>query len=214
MPRPATPVSPPLAPVLAVRAALAIAGFTGVGYATLPNGLTPLDFAFWSQISALLVAVTAVAGIVVAAQARDGGAMPLWLASLRGATTSWTLVTLVIFALLLGADYSSPASALEHLVVPLLGTAEWLWVGPRRRLAWYWPLVWLVVPLLYLPVYVAASAVDGALYEFFDPARPTFGTWFVALLALFLGLGLLVRLRALPYGRGRLPLLAGQQPQQ
>ena|GEM_PF-3872924 len=200
--------------MLVLRGLTAVAGFVGVGYATLPNGLTVLDFAYWSQISALLVALAATAGFVLAATHRDGGAMPLWLATLRGATTSWTLVTLVIFATLLSGDYSSPASALEHLVVPLLGAAEWLWIGPRRRLGWYWPPIWVIVPLLYLPVYVAASAVAGPLYGFFDPGKPSFATWFLALLGLFFGLGLLVWLRALPYARARVRTLAGEQPQQ
>lgn len=185
------------AAVLAVRVLIVAAAFTGFGHAVLPGGVRWLDLAYWSQISSLLVGAVAVAGIVVTIVERDGRAMPAWLAQLRGATTGWALVTLVIFWLLLGGDYSSPASALEHLVTPLLAAAEWIWLGARRRLAWFSPLLWVGVPLLYLPVYLAGSAVSGPLYPFFRPGEDGFGTWFVILLLVFAAMGQVVWLRSL-----------------
>lgn len=189
------PSAPPLQRgiVAAVRVVIAVVAFTGFGHATLPGGISPLDLAYWSQISALAVGLVASAGAVLAVADRD---RTVWLASLRGASTSWTLVTLVVFAFLLGGDYSSPASALEHLAVPLLATAEWLCLGPRARLRWWWPWAWLVVPLAYLPVYIAASATTGPLYSFLRPGEPDFGFWILVLLVGFLGLGHLVWLRA------------------
>lgn len=186
--------------LIAVRVLIAVVAFTGFGHAVAPAGLSWLDLAFWSQLSALAVGLVAAAGAVLALLRRDRS---VWLDSLRGASTCWTLVTLVVFAFLLGADYSTPASALEHLVVPVLATVEWVWIGARVRLRWYWPWAWLLVPLLYLPVYVVASATAGPLYGFLRPGEPGFGSWIVVLLVGFLGLGHLVWLRAaLPAARG------------
>lgn len=185
--------------VAAVRLIIAVVAYTGFAHAVLPGGLGPLDLAYWSQVSTLAVGLVATAGAVLAVLDRD---RTVWLASARGASTSWTLVTLVVFAFLLGADYSSPASALEHLAVPLLATAEWLWLGARARLRWYWPMLWLAVPLLYLPGYIAASAAVGPLYSFLRPGEPDFGFWIGVLLAGFLGLGYLAWLRAAVARRG------------
>lgn len=197
--------------VIAYRLVLAIAAFTGVGYAVAPNGLDALDFAFWSQLSALAVGLVAVAGIVVELRPSTGSAGGgRWLVWLRGASTSWTLVTLAVFALLLGADYSSPASALEHLVVPVLAVIEWAWLGSRGRLPWFAPLLWLVVPLLYLPVYVVASASAGPLYPFLRPGEPGFGTWVAILMVVFTASGYVVWLRSL-LGRN-IPALADVVP--
>lgn len=176
-----------------VRVVIAVVAFTGFGHAVAPGGLTPLDLSYWSQVSTLAVGLAATAGAILALLRRDRSVV---LGSLRGASTSWTLVTLVVFAFLLGADYSSPASALEHLAVPLLATAEWLWLGAGARLRWYWPWLWLLVPLAYLPVYIAASASVGPLYGFLRPGEPGFGGWIGLLLLGFLGLGHLVWIRA------------------
>ena len=136
------------------------------------------DALFFSQISCLAAGLVALAAVVSHRQGRDLG----WW---RGATTTYCTVTLLVFAILLARDYASLASKLEHLAVPVLVMIEWVLVPPRG-IRWWWPVAWLVPPLLYLPVYVWACRLFGhPLYGFLDPDSPSFLRWFVILLCVF-----------------------------
>lgn len=150
------------------------------------------DWVYFSQLSDLAVGLVATASVV------SGGRGERLLTVLRGAVTSYTLVTLIIYATLLGGDYAGVASSLEHLTVPILALAGWLVFG-RLRPRWFWPLLWLVPPVVYLPVYIQASTQRGApLYDFFDPAAPDFGVWVAILLAVFLAVQWVVWALRLP----------------
>ena len=141
------------------------------------------DQVYFSQTSTLIAGLVAAAGLGFAAT----GSTPDWLRAVRGASTSFCLVVLIVFALLLGGDYSTLSSVLMHLVVPILTLVDWLVVAPIRRLRVWWALAWTAFPLGYLPVYVWASLSRSAsLYPFFDPRRADFGPWFLVLLVVFL----------------------------
>ncbi len=141
------------------------------------------DGLFFSQLSCLAAGLVAAAGAVAHLRGRD---LPWW----RGATTTYCTVTLLVFAFLLARDYASLSSKLEHLVVPILVVVEWLLVPPQHPRRW-WPLSWLIPPLLYLPVYVWACRLFGhPLYGFLDPDSPSFLRWFLILLVVFLAVGL------------------------
>ncbi len=169
--------------VLALRGALFLC--SGIGWyagMTFNGRFTPADQAYFSQTSTLIACLVAAAGLVFAAT----GSTPGWLRSVRGASTSFCLVTLIVFALLLGGDYSTLSSVLMHLIVPILALVDWLVVAPVRRLRAWWALAWTAFPLAYLPVYVWASlSRPAALYGFFDPRRSDFGQWFLILLTVF-----------------------------
>lgn len=153
---------------------------------------------YFSQLGTLAVALTAL----------GAAAAPLWRPLSRGgppvlraATASWTFVTLLVFATLLGANYSSLGSKLEHLAVPLLALLDVVLVGrlvrrvdrPQQPLQWWWPLVWLAGPLLYLPLYIAACIRRGRpLYPFLDPETSSFVGAAAGLLVGFLVSGALV----------------------
>ena len=161
-----------------VLAAIALASWLiamGVG-----SGFTPGDWVYFSQCSTIFVALAQVIalGSELAGRSRVGRVV-------RGATTSYALVTLLIYATLLGADYSATASKLEHLVVPILALVDWL-LTVRRRLAWFVPVCWTAIPLAYLPVYISASRARGPLYDFLDPSASDFGRWIVILIGVFL----------------------------
>lgn len=170
--------------VLALRGALFLCAVVGWYAGMTFNGRFTLgDQAYFSQTSTLIAGLVAAAGLVFAMR----GATPGWLRAVRGASTSFCLVVLIIFALLLGGDYSTLSSAMMHLVVPTLALADWLVVTPVRRLRVWWALAWTAFPLAYLPIYVWASlSRPESLYPFFDPRRADFGQWFIILLIVFL----------------------------
>ncbi|MTD13776.1 hypothetical protein GIS00_07440 [Nakamurella sp. YIM 132087] len=160
---------------------------------------------FWSQTSVLAVAIVATVVLL----------SPLWLRgavrepsgvldALRGAATTYVLITLVLFATLLGGGYGSTSSLWMHLLVPLAALADWLLLGtgPRRMPVWV-PVTWMVIPLVYLPFYISASE-RRPLYRFLDPDAGDFLTWVVMLFLAFLVAGYLV------WGAGRLRLGTGR----
>lgn len=145
---------------------------------------------FFSQIATLCVALAATGGALYPLWHR--GAIEGRAGVLRGGATTYSVVVLVIFATLLGGDYSSDGSRWEHLIVPIMALLDWLVVGRNQgRVAWWVPLAWLVVPLAYLPVYISASK-DGPLYGFLDPGASDFGVWVAVLVAAFLAGGYLI----------------------
>jgi hypothetical protein len=113
------------------------------------------------------------------------------LGILRGAACVYVMITMIGYRLLIGGDYSVPASLLEHLVVPLLVLVDWLFVvRGQSRLRWWWPALWIVGPLAYLGLYVqGAQQYDLAPYPILTYGSTTFGphvTWlFASFLPLF-----------------------------
>lgn len=170
--------------VLVLRGALFLCAAIGWYAGMTFNGRFDFsDQAYFSQTSTLIAGLVAAAGLVFYAT----GSTPGWLRAVRGASTSFCLVTLIVFALLLGGDYSTLSSVMMHLLVPILALGDWLVVAPLRRLRVWWALAWTAFPLAYLPVYVRASlSRSESLYPFFDPRRADFGQWFAILLVVFL----------------------------
>ncbi len=140
---------------------------------------------YFSQFSTLLVALTATGSLLVPLW--SGGRLERGRGVLRGATTTYATITLVVFATLLHGSYRNLDSQLLHIAVPVLALVDWIFVGRNQeRIRWYVPLLWLAVPLLYLPFYVHRSNETRPLYGFLDPQRDDFSTWVVVLLAAFL----------------------------
>ncbi len=148
------------------------------------------NLAYWSQFSTLLVAVTATGSLVVTLLSRERPERPAGY--LRGAAVTYTTLTLVVFPLLLSGTYDDLDGQLRHLAGPVRASLDWLLVGRNQAtVRWYAPLVWLVVPLLYLPVYVWRSTASRPLYGFLDPGRGDFVSWVLILLAAVLVIGAL-----------------------
>lgn len=198
----------PLAAVTVWRLILAAVAWWGL-YLGLTRGdqWRVVNLHYWSQFSTLTVALAATGSLL----------SPLWFRGalegrrgfLRGAAVTYTTITLILFPLLLSGTYRNLDGQLMHLAVPILAIADWLVVGRNQgRVAWFVPLLWLVVPLGYLPFYIARSNEVGALYKFLDPSEPGFVRWVVVLLVAFLIAGYLV------WGVGRLrAALLGPEPQ-
>ena len=161
-----------------VLAATALTGFAAALTGDFERGFIPFNLNYFSQLGALAVGLTALGGLL----------SPLWndgriegaRGFLRGASTTWSVLIMIVFATLLHGSYSSLSSKLEHLVVPVLAAIDWIVVGRNSsRLQWWWPLVWLAGPVVYLPFYIAATHQRGRpLYGFLDPDSGDF--WIVA----------------------------------
>jgi hypothetical protein len=162
-------------------------------------GGDPAQLKYFSQVTTLTVAVTATMSVVVLATGLDLGS-PRWAAALawcRGASTTYAIVTAVIYQTLLSGDLSRTSSLLEHAVVPALAVLDWVVFGPglpgRRQRAWL-PLTWLALPIGYLGVYYnVRDRSGGPLYPFLNPdAGGRFWTWVGIMLAVFAVVAVLV----------------------
>lgn len=157
-----------------------------------------LNLAYFTQVCGLLVALTATGSLLWPLW--HGGALEGRRAFFRGASAACSMLTLVVFATLLGGDYGTLHSLLLHLVVPLLALVDWLFVGRNQTALPAWvPLAWMALPFAYLPVYIWASELAGPLYGFLIPGDPSFvpiaGVLVGAFLVLFFAYWGLGRLR-------------------
>ena len=94
--------------------------------AALDGDITGLKY--WSQVSTLVVALTATAWTLTFAVRS-----PRWarfLSYCRGASTTYAIITAVIYQTLLSGFLESTSSLLEHAVVPALAVLDWVLVGP------------------------------------------------------------------------------------
>ena len=182
---PATRSRTPL-PVVAWRAAIAGLAWWGL-LAALHGDITQLRY--FSQVTTLTVALTASASVLGFAITS-----PRWATALswcRGASTTYAIVTAVIYQVLLSGDLHATSSLLEHAVVPALAVVDWIATGPGRvRQPWWTPLSWLVLPICYLAAYDNVRDSSGKpLYPFLDPGAANFWTWVGIMVGVFTAVG-------------------------
>jgi hypothetical protein len=140
----------------------------------------------------LLVGLTALGALL--SPLWNGGAIEGRRGILRGAGTTTVLLIMIVFGTLLDGGYASNGSRFEHLIVPTIALADWIFAGRNNaRLAAWWPLVWLAIPGAYLPAYLAGTNTFGRpLYPFLDPDAGDFYFRTATMLAGYLALGYLV----------------------
>lgn len=159
----------------------------------------PAQLKYFSQVTTLTVALAATLSVVVLATGLDRGSAR-WAAAVawcRGASTTYAIVTAVIYQTLLSGNLSATSSLLEHAVVPALAVIDWVVFGPGpagRRQAWWTALTWLILPICYLGVYTQVRDRTGRpLYPFLDPtAGGRFWLWVGIMLAVFTLVGFAV----------------------
>jgi len=176
-------------PVVAWRAV--IAGFAWWGLlAALHGDLTQLRY--FSQVTTLTVALTASASVLgFAVRSTRWGRALAWC---RGASTTYAIVTAVIYQVLLSGNLDATSSLLEHAVVPALAVIDWVAFGSGRvRQLWWTSLSWLILPIGYLAVYYNLRDSSGEpLYPFLDPGAANFWTWVGIMIGVFIVVGAVV----------------------
>jgi hypothetical protein len=170
---------------------LLIAGLAWWGLlAALHGDITQLRF--FSQVTTLTVALTATASVLgfAVVSERWNQAMAWW----RGASTTYAVVTAVIYEALLSGNLEATSSLLEHAVVPALAVIDWLAFGPgKARQAWWTALSWLILPICYLGIYTEVRDRNGKpLYPFLDPGASSFWRWVGIMIAVFVVVGFAV----------------------
>lgn len=147
---------------------------------------------YFTVLTNLLVALVSSACLA-------GRPEPLKRPGVVAAVATYIFVVGLIYSLLLRALWAPSglqrlADVLLHDAVPLLYVVWWVGWGPRGRLSWGQPLLWLAWPLAYFAFSLARGALTGRyLYPFADVG--TLGVAAVArngvlLLVLFTALGL------------------------
>jgi hypothetical protein len=175
--------------LIAWRMVIAVLAWWGL-VAALHGDITQLRY--FSQVTTLTVALTASASVLGFAVVSER-----WnraLAWCRGASTTYAIVTAVIYQALLSGNLEATSSLLEHAVVPALAVIDWLVFGPgRTRQAWWTALSWLILPICYLSVYTGVRDRNGKpLYPFLDPDASSFWRWVGIMIAVFVVVGFVV----------------------
>jgi len=185
---PATRSPTPL-PVVAWRAVIAGLAWWGL-LSALHGDISQLRY--FSQVTTLTVALTATASVLGFAITSTRWTTALvWC---RAASTTYAIVTAVIYQVLLSGDLHATSSLLEHAVVPALAVIDWIVFGPGLvRQRWWTPLSWLLLPIGYLAIYYNVRDASGRpLYPFLDPGAANFWTWVGIMIGVFTAVGLLV----------------------
>jgi len=181
----------PRTPILVIVWGAIIAGLAWWGLvAALRGDITQLRY--FSQVTTLTVAVSATASVLTFAV--TSGTWARVLAWCRGASTTYAIVTAVIYQVLLSGNLEATSSLLEHAIVPILAVIDWVVFGPGRvRLAWWTALSWLILPVCYLGVYFNVRDRNGKpLYPFLNPEAASFWRWVGIMIAVFIVVGCLV----------------------
>ncbi|MBW3085503.1 hypothetical protein KEM60_01703 [Austwickia sp. TVS 96-490-7B] len=151
-------------------------------------------FTVWSNI------IVAVAFWVMVARPAHGyvdSPPPLWQRSLLLDALMMITVTAIVYATLIGPSqvlegWSMLTNPWQHIVVPVVAVAGWVWAGPRR-----WIDRWAIVGSLLLPMIwtvfmlIRGAAITAYPYAFVDVATHGMGPVAVMIVAIVV-FGLLV----------------------
>src|SRR3954453_14937389 len=116
--------APPLrmpVPVMIWR--IVLAGLAWWGLLDALDG-DPGQLRYFSQVTTLTVALSATASVLTWAVKAPGWRRTL--AWCRGASTTYAIVTGVIYQVLLSGNLEATSSLLEHAIVPILAVLDWV----------------------------------------------------------------------------------------
>ncbi|WP_428148949.1 Pr6Pr family membrane protein [Brevundimonas sp.] len=161
-------------------------------------GSTVVFFSYFTVLTNVLV-VLALTAPALYPDSRLGR----WTASegARAAVAMYIAVVGLIYHTLLDATWNPQGllfyvNQVLHTVMPIAFVLDWLLFVPKGRLRWIDPVKWLAWPLLYgVWTVIHGQLIDWYPYWFIDIGELGWGRAavnFVALLAFFLALGLLV----------------------
>lgn len=116
------------------------------------------------------------------------------------------LLTFFVFNVLLAADRTlvenlSVSSLLLHVALPIMFVLDWILFYERRQTKWYYPLLSILVPLVYVIfIYLRAFILNGkgeVIYPYFffninEIGLMGVGKWILILLIAFIVVGYLI----------------------
>ena len=118
------------------------------------------------------------------------------------------LVTCLVYNFLLAKKYSvtdyflSISNLILHLILPIMFTLDWILFTEHRQTKWYYPLLAIVMPLIYVAFILIRAVIlgnnyQGLLYPYFflNVAKLGWGGvigWVVILVLVFVALGYVI----------------------
>lgn len=182
IPPPPTPSPPVPAPGIPARIGtaiwrLAVAGcaFFGV-YEIAYDPVRGWDKLHFLSQSGSLIAAICFAVIAVTILIPGGERLETAVTYLRGSLTSTMLLICIVSIFILdGGALDQTGFLFEHLITPLIITADFIFVGRAQLRAKAWqPLTWIAIPLGYL-IYVNMIGKAGSIYGgMLSAEKPTF----------------------------------------
>jgi hypothetical protein len=150
--------------------------------------LNPVNFFSYFTIQSNLIAVAAL--LWAAARMTDRSER---LDLIRGAATTYTAVTFVVFALLLADTDVDTAivwvDRVLHRVIPIVMIIDWLINPPSMPLELRRALWWLSYPVAWIVYTMIRGALVGTYpYPFLDPANGGYGTVLAYSIAILVGM--------------------------
>ena len=168
--------------LVAWRLLVAACGFVGFGFA-VATFYDP-----WPALSQQASLLTGVVYLVLAFAGDRAAPVVSWF---RGATAVLLVLVCGTYLTVIEGDLDTTGSLFEHLITPLVVVLDWILVG-RARVAvrWWYPLSWVLFPLVYLLYFLLA---DVQLYRnFLDPEASDFGATVGMFLVAVVGTGYLL----------------------
>lgn len=120
------------------------------------------------------------------------------------------IVTCLVYNILLAKDYSvgdyflSISNLTNHLILPIMFVLDWILFYEHNKVRWYYPLLSVVMPLIYvvfvlIRALILGASYTGTLYPYFflNVANLGWGGvigWIFALVAVFVALGYIIYL--------------------
>lgn len=110
-----------------------------------------------------------------------------------GATVTYLLVVLMVYTLLLGGGATWVSSVTYHYVFPVGITYLWFMMPNGLNYRWWYPLVWLLGPLIYLTG-ILWWGLETGTYPYFFVNLPRLGitgfaSWVLVIALFFLLIG-------------------------
>ncbi len=120
------------------------------------------------------------------------------------------MVTFFVYNILLAKDssvvdyFTSLNNMLMHVILPIMFVLNWVLFYEHGKMKWYWPLLCVIMPLIYVAFILIRAAMIGTstntiLYPYFflnvaELGWAGFFAWIMVLLVVFVALGYLLYL--------------------
>jgi hypothetical protein len=192
--------------LVAVTGVVALIG--DINYTIGTGGFAIVNFFSYFTVQSMILAVVVLG--LAAANALRATDDPLWLDTARLISTTYVLVSGIVFGFILiaGAKRGIPvwapwSSLLLHFWIPAFALLDWL-IAPGRNVPWRtirWVLVFPVAWVIY--TMIRGASVYWYPYFFLDPAVVEiplpFGFYLLAIVVIFTGtMALLIGISRLP----------------